>query len=64
MRAETAYNVFQELSPGEKERFYRMCGMVPVEPKKPKRKQLISDTQATEYLIKKFHKTKQRNARR
>ncbi len=52
MIAETVFNVFQALTPEEKKRFYRMCGMVPAAPKK--KLKLLSDGEATEYLIKKL----------
>ncbi|NHN25241.1 hypothetical protein FIA58_006075 [Flavobacterium jejuense] len=57
MKAETAYNVIQALPQQEVERLYKMLGVVtatftPV--KKSKKKPLLSDAEATEYLLKKL----------
>lgn len=54
MKAETAYNVLQALEPKEIERFYRMCGMIPAEPKKPIRVGGMTQEEATEKMIKRL----------
>lgn len=53
MLAETAFNVIEALSEEEKKRLFVMLG-VHVSPPKPKKKPLITDAQAKEYLIKKL----------
>lgn len=59
MKAETAYNVFQALSEKEKDRFLRMVfsekstsTLKHTNQKKP----IITDAEATEYLLKKMKK--------
>lgn len=57
MKAETAYNVIQALPEMEKNRLYNMLGMssaLIVKPKKTKKKPIISDSEATEYLLRKL----------
>lgn len=57
MKAETAYNVIQALPQQEVERLYKMLGVVTATfstTKKPKNKPLLSDAEATEYLLKKL----------
>ena len=57
MKAETAYNVIQALPEKEISRLYKMLGIeIPQKEDKPKRKPLMTDAEATEYLIKKFNK--------
>ena len=60
MKAETAYNVIQALPEMEKNRLYNMLGVssaLKAKPKNIKKKQLISDAEATEYLLRKLSKT-------
>jgi hypothetical protein len=57
MKAETAYHVIQALPEQEVARLYQMLGVQsPSNAKltKPKKKPLISDAEATEYLLKKL----------
>lgn len=57
MKAETAYNVIQALPQQEVERLYKMLGVVTATfttTKKLKKKPLLSDAEATEYLLKKL----------
>ena len=57
MKAETAYQVIQALPEMEKTRLYNMLGMhtaLTTKPNKPKKKQLITDAEATEYLLRKL----------
>ncbi len=57
MKAETAYNVIQVLSTAEVKRLYKMLGVVSATittSKKSKKKPLITDAEATEYLLKKL----------
>lgn len=59
MKAETAYHVIQALPEMEKNRLYNMLGMssaLIVKPKKPKNKPIISDAEATEYLLRKLRR--------
>lgn len=53
MKAETAYNVIQALPEKEYKRLKQMLEVTP-KAKKPKKKPLITDAQAMEYLIKKL----------
>ena len=57
MKAETAYHVIQALPETEVARLYQMLGVqspLNAKPIKPKKKPLISDAEATEYLLKKL----------
>lgn len=57
MKAETAYHVIQALPESEVARLYKMLGVQsPLHSKtnKSKRKSLITDAEATEYLLKKL----------
>ena len=57
MRAETAYSVIQALPETEVARLYKMLGVQsPFQSKqsKSKKKALISDAEATEYLLRKL----------
>ncbi len=57
MTAETAYHVIQALPKKELPRLYKMLGVsVPTPEKQVKKKPLITDAQATEYLLKKMRK--------
>ena len=60
MKAETAYHVIQALPETEVARLYQMLGvqspLLNAEPKKTKKKPLISDAEATEYLLRKLRK--------
>lgn len=58
LTAETAINIVEALPEKEVKRFYKMLGVVPAKPKKPKRKAIITDAEATEYLIKKHFSKK------
>ena len=61
MKAETAYNVILALPQQEVERLYKMLGVVSASfttTKKIKKKPLISDAEATEYLLRKLRKFK------
>ncbi len=54
MKAETAYNVIQALPASEVARLYNMLGVqtnIITKPKKTKKKPLITDAEATEYLL-------------
>jgi len=57
MKAETAYNVIEALDPIEKKRLFKMLGVD--QPKVriyKKRKPLLSDAEATEYLLRRLKK--------
>lgn len=57
MRAETAYHVIQALPESEVTRLYQMLGVQPPtlpNKNKSKKKPLISDAEATEYLLRKL----------
>jgi len=57
MKAETAYHVIQALPEQEVARLYQMLGVQSPfhsKPKITKKKPLISDAEATEYLLKKL----------
>lgn len=57
MKAETAYQVIQALPEMEKARLYNMLGMntaLTTKANKLKKKQLITDAEATEYLLRKL----------
>ncbi|UGS21826.1 hypothetical protein [Flavobacterium cyclinae] len=57
LKAETLYNIIQTLSESEVARFYKMMGVQPTlksKPKQNKKKHLITDAEATEYLLKKL----------
>lgn len=57
MKAETAYHVIQALPESEVTRLYQMLGVQPPlhsKPNKSKKKPLISDAEATEYLLRKL----------
>jgi len=57
IKAETAYNVIQALPETEVARLYQMLGMqFPLQSKqnKSKKKPLLTDAEATEYLLKKL----------
>ena len=59
MKAETAYHVIQALPEQEVARLYQMLGVqspLNAKPKKNKKKPLISDAEATEYLLRKLRK--------
>lgn len=60
MKAETAYQVIQALPETEVARLYTMLGVQSALITKPKtstkKKALISDAEATEYLLKKLRK--------
>lgn len=59
MKAETAYHVIQALPETEVARLYQMLGVqlpLNTKPKKTKKKPLISDAEATEYLLRKLRK--------
>ena len=59
LKAETLYNIMQTLSESEVARLYQMLGVQsPFQPKqnKSKKKPLISDAEATEYLLRKLRK--------
>ena len=60
MKAETAYQVIQALPETEVARLYTMLGVQSALIQKPKtatkKKQLISDAEATEYLLRKLRK--------
>ena len=59
MKAETAYHVIQALPESEVIRLYQMLGVqspLNTKPKKTKKKPLISDAEATEYLLRKLRK--------
>lgn len=57
MTAETAYHVIQALPKKELPRLYKMLGVSVPEPKKDtKKKPLLTDAEATEYLLKKMRK--------
>ena len=59
MKAETAYHVIQALPEQEVARLYQMLGVqspLNAKPTKPKKKPLISDAEATEYLLRKLRK--------
>ena len=57
MKAETAYHVIQALPESEVTRLYQMLGVQPIsksKPKENKKKPLITDAEATEYLLRKL----------
>lgn len=58
MLAETAYQVIEALNEKEKSRLYAMLGMQvtcnSINKKSNKKKPLLSDAQATEYLLRKL----------
>jgi hypothetical protein len=57
MKAETAYHVIQALPEQEVARLYQMLGVqspLYTKPNKTKKKPLISDAEATEYLLRKL----------
>jgi hypothetical protein len=57
MKAETAYSVIQALPETEVARLYQMLGVqspLHSKPNKSKKKPLITDAEATEYLLKKL----------
>ncbi len=59
MKAETAYQVISALPESEVARLYQMLGVQSptfVKSKNSKKKQLISDAEATEYLLRKLKK--------
>jgi len=59
MKAETAYSVIQALPETEVARLYQMLGVQsPIQPKqnKSKKKPLLSDAEATEYLLRKLRR--------
>lgn len=59
MKAETAYHVIQALPEKEVARLYQMLGVqshLNTKPKKSKKKPLISDAEATEYLLRKLRR--------
>ena len=60
MKAETAYHVIQALPETEVARLYQMLGvqspLLNAKTKKTKKKPLISDAEATEYLLRKLRK--------
>ncbi len=60
MKAETAYQVIQALPESEVVRLYTMLGvqsaLIPKPKSATKKKVLISDAEATEYLLKKLRK--------
>lgn len=55
MTAETAYHVIQALPKKELPRLYKMLG-VDVQEERPRKKPLLTDAAATEYLLKKLRK--------
>ena len=57
LKAETLYNIMQTLSESEVARLYKMLGVqspLHTKQKKSKKKPLITDAEATEYLLKKL----------
>ncbi|CAA0253469.1 hypothetical protein R5N98_02855 [Tenacibaculum maritimum] len=58
MTAETAYNVIQALPKKEMPRLFKMLGVSisKQEDEKPIKKSLITDAEATEYLLRKLKK--------
>lgn len=57
LKAETPYNIIQSLSESEVARLYQMLGVQPNLKSKPtqnKKKSIITDAEATEYLLKKL----------
>ncbi len=57
MRAETVYTILQALPETEVARLYKMLGVqspLHSKPNKSKKKPLISDAEATEYLLRKL----------
>ena len=57
MKAETPYNVIQALPESEVARLYQMLGVQPIlksKPKKHTKSPLITDAEATEYLLRKL----------
>lgn len=60
MKAETAYQVIQALPESEVARLYQMLGVLSanmIKQNKSKKKPIISDAEATEYLLRKLSKT-------
>lgn len=61
MKAETAYQVIQALPESEVARLYQMLGVCSAnniaKTNKTKKKPLISDAEATEYLLRKLRRT-------
>lgn len=57
MLAETAYNVIQALPEKEMQRLYKMLGVqTPSVKVKTKKKPLITEQEATDYLMKRLYK--------
>ncbi len=56
MTAETAYHVIQALPKKEVPRLYKMLGVKMQKAKEEVKKPLITDAEATEYLLKKYRK--------
>ncbi len=59
IKAETAYSIIEALPETEVARLYKMLGVqspLNSKPKKSKKKPLISDAEATEYLLRKLRK--------
>lgn len=54
IRAETAFNIFTALSEEEKKRFFQMCGVSPIVHSKKGKKPVLTDEEATEYLLHKI----------
>lgn len=57
LKAETPYNIIQALSESEVARLYQMLGVqsnLKSKPKENKKKPLITDAEATEYLLRKL----------
>lgn len=57
LKAETPYNIIQALSESEVVRLYQMLGVQPTLKSKPtqnKKKSIITDAEATEYLLRKL----------
>lgn len=59
IKAETAYSIIEALPETEVARLYKMLGVqspLNSKPKKSKKKPLISDAEATEYLLRKLRR--------
>jgi folate-dependent tRNA-U54 methylase TrmFO/GidA len=55
LKAETPYNIIQALSESEVARLYQMLGVQSnLKSKQDKKKPLITDAEATEYLLRKL----------
>ena len=57
LKAETLYNIIQALSESEVARLYQMLGVQPTlksKPTKNKKKSIVTDAEATEYLLRKL----------